>query len=176
MIKSYSCFLIHYIYTSHAIFVKLDDVRDCSHMPPARGGGGIQNLTKTDLKIRKEGGSRSLNYVSTCQSLIFRYCHNLDAKHVTTLNRGAREGGEWVGIWLLIVFSFLYYPSFSFIPIPLKDKDVKWKFSQLLHQRLCLFENSTLLYQWMVEMCNFLHDCIIICFYWLNTSRKTLDE
>ena len=98
MIKSYSCFLIHYIYTTHAIVVKLDDVRDCSHMPAARlgGGGSIQNLTKTDLKIRKEGGSRSLNYVSTCQSLIFRYCHNLDAKHITTLNRGGK-GGWGVG-------------------------------------------------------------------------------
>ena len=56
------------------------------------GGGGKKKQKKTDLKIRKEGGSRSLNYVSTCQSLIFRYCHNLDAKHVTTLNRGGKGG------------------------------------------------------------------------------------
>ena len=84
------------------------------------------------------------------------------------------EGVE--GVWLLTLFLSLYYPSFCFIPIPLKDKDINWKFSWLLHQHLFLFENSTLLYQWMIAMCNFLHDCIIIYFYWLNTSKKTSDQ
>ena len=46
MIKSYSCFLIHYIYTTHAIVVKLDDVRDCSHMPATRGGGGGEGVNQ----------------------------------------------------------------------------------------------------------------------------------
>ena len=41
------------------------------------------------------------------------------------------------GLWLRKIFSSLYYPSFCFIPIPLKDKDVKWKFSQ------CKLQNAS---------------------------------
>ena len=44
-------------------------------------------------------------------------------------------GGEG---WLLIVFSSLYYPSFCFIPIPLKDNDINWKLSQCkMHDARC---------------------------------------
>lgn len=46
-----------------------------------------------------------------------------------------REGVE--GLRLLIIFSSLYYPSVFFIPIPLKDKDVNWKFSQ------CKLQNAS---------------------------------
>ena len=42
-----------------------------------------------------------------------------------------------VGLWLRKIFSSLYYLSFCFIPIPLKDKDVKWKFSQ------CKLQNAS---------------------------------
>lgn len=131
--------------------------------------GVYRKYDKSWPENQREGGIRSLSYVSIYPNFIFRHYHKLNVKHVTTSNRK----GE---VWLLIVFSSLYYPCFSFIPIPLIDKDVNWKLSWLLHQHLCLFENSTLLFRWMIWMCNFLHGCMIICFYWLNTSKKTSNE
>ena len=107
----------------------------------------------------RKSGIKSLNYVSVFQYFVFKYYHKLDLKHATTSNYTflyiswqtlcefmcgrvcvcvcvcGREG--WEGLRLLIIFSSLYYPSVFFIPIPLKDKDVNWKFSQ------CKLQNAS---------------------------------
>ena len=78
------------------------------------------------------------------------------------------------GVWLLIIFSSLCYPSFCFIPMILQDKDDNWKFSRLFHQNLSPFENSAILHEWMIGMCNFVHDCVIICFYWYQMNNNSV--